>query len=125
MRENQLCNSGAEANEAAIKFARKVSYKNGTMPEKHEIVTFSWAFHGRTMGALAFTVLMAVLLNRDSDLAGVFQKGHFHDYGNLLLAFTMLWAMRSTANLQYSVCEPRRYSSSTVAPVGAMTSRTT
>lgn len=49
-----FCNSGTEANEAAIKFARKVSYEKGC-EGKSEIVTFSGAFHGRTMGSLAVT----------------------------------------------------------------------
>jgi len=49
-----FCNSGAEANEAAIKFARKVAYSHN-QPEKREVVAFSNAFHGRTMGALAVT----------------------------------------------------------------------
>lgn len=49
-----FCNSGTEANEAAIKFARKVAYAQG-LPGKHEIVTFSDGFHGRTMGSLAIT----------------------------------------------------------------------
>lgn len=49
-----FCNSGAEANEGAIKFARKVAYVAGR-PDKHVVVTFSGAFHGRTMGALAVT----------------------------------------------------------------------
>ncbi|MBZ0304071.1 MAG: acetylornithine transaminase, partial [Anaerolineae bacterium] len=47
-------NSGAEANEGAIKFARKVAYEKGKL-DKTEIVTFTHAFHGRTMGALALT----------------------------------------------------------------------
>ncbi|MFQ3565649.1 MAG: aspartate aminotransferase family protein [Aggregatilineales bacterium] len=47
-------NSGAEANEGAIKFARKAAYASGN-PHKTEIVCFSHAFHGRTMGALALT----------------------------------------------------------------------
>jgi acetylornithine/N-succinyldiaminopimelate aminotransferase len=47
-------NSGAEANEGAIKFARKAAYDKGE-PERVEIVSFSHAFHGRTMGALALT----------------------------------------------------------------------
>lgn len=47
-------NSGTEANEAAIKFARKVAYTQDKL-EKHEIVTFTGAFHGRTMGTLALT----------------------------------------------------------------------
>ncbi|HVU10294.1 MAG TPA: acetylornithine/succinylornithine family transaminase, partial [Phototrophicaceae bacterium] len=47
-------NSGTEANEGAIKFARKVAYDSGN-PAKTEIVHFSHAFHGRTMGSLALT----------------------------------------------------------------------
>ena len=43
-----LCNSGAEANEAAIKLARK--HRRGG-----EIVVLEEAFHGRTMGALSAT----------------------------------------------------------------------
>jgi predicted acetylornithine/succinylornithine family transaminase len=46
-----LCNSGAEANEAAIKLARKFGYKDG----RHEIIVFENSFHGRTLGALAAT----------------------------------------------------------------------
>ncbi len=47
-------NSGTEANEGAIKFARKIAYDSGN-PAKTEIVHFSHAFHGRTMGSLALT----------------------------------------------------------------------
>ena len=43
-----FCNSGAEANEAAIKLARKATGKQG-------IVTFQQSFHGRTFGAMAAT----------------------------------------------------------------------
>jgi len=49
-----FCNSGAEANEGAIKFARKVAYNNGK-ENKIKVVSFTDAFHGRTMGALAIT----------------------------------------------------------------------
>lgn len=49
-----FCNSGAEANEACIKFARKYAYANGDEKRK-EILSFTNAFHGRTMGALAVT----------------------------------------------------------------------
>lgn len=47
-------NTGAEANEGAIKFARKVQYEKGAHG-KTEIVCFTGAFHGRTMGAVALT----------------------------------------------------------------------
>ncbi len=46
-----LCNSGAEANEAAIKLARKFGSKDG----RYEIIVFENSFHGRTLGALAAT----------------------------------------------------------------------
>lgn len=49
-----LCNSGAEANEACIKFARKYAYHHGSA-HKTEIVAFTGAFHGRTAGALSIT----------------------------------------------------------------------
>lgn len=44
-----FCNSGAEANEAAIKFSRK--FGEG----RYEIITFENSFHGRTLAALAAT----------------------------------------------------------------------
>ena len=49
-----FCNSGAEAVEGALKFARKHAYMN-ERANKSETVSFSEAFHGRTMGALAVT----------------------------------------------------------------------
>lgn len=47
-------NSGAEAIEGAIKFARKVAREQGH-DDKTTIVAFSGSFHGRTMGAVAAT----------------------------------------------------------------------
>jgi len=44
-----FCNSGAEANEAAIKFSRK--FGQG----RYEIISFQDSFHGRTLAALAAT----------------------------------------------------------------------
>lgn len=48
-----FCNSGTEANEAAIKFARKFHFSAGKPRER--FVAFENCFHGRTMGALALT----------------------------------------------------------------------
>ena len=49
-----FCNSGAEANEAAFKFARRwAGAVHG--PGRHEIVAFRGAFHGRLFGTLAAT----------------------------------------------------------------------
>ncbi|KAH6608200.1 acetylornithine aminotransferase [Trichoderma cornu-damae] len=50
-----ICNSGTEANEAAIKFARKVGKAADASGDKSDIVSFNQAFHGRTMGALSAT----------------------------------------------------------------------
>ncbi len=43
-----FCNSGAEANEAALKYARKATGKTG-------VIALEQSFHGRTMGALSVT----------------------------------------------------------------------
>lgn len=57
-----FCNSGTEANEGAIKFARKwarvqagVDPYDASAEAPHELVSFTNCFHGRTMGALALT----------------------------------------------------------------------
>ena len=47
-------NSGAEANEAAIKLARKYGQLNGGAKRK-TIVTLEWSFHGRTLATLTAT----------------------------------------------------------------------
>ncbi len=43
-----FCNSGAEANEAALKLARKYT-------QKSKVITFQQSFHGRTFGTMAAT----------------------------------------------------------------------
>ncbi len=52
-----LSNSGTEANECAIKLARKLAHGRGI--ENPEIVSFERDFHGRTYGALAATPALA------------------------------------------------------------------
>ncbi|MBX9633538.1 MAG: aminotransferase class III-fold pyridoxal phosphate-dependent enzyme, partial [Magnetospirillum sp.] len=47
-----FCNSGAEANECAIKMARKYHYESGDKG-KFEIICATGAFHGRTLGTIA------------------------------------------------------------------------
>ena len=49
-----FCNSGTEANEAAIKLARKFAYRKGEA-KRTTILSCHGSFHGRTMGALAAT----------------------------------------------------------------------
>lgn len=49
-----FCNSGTEAIEAGIKATRKYFSEKGE-PQRHRIITFKGAFHGRTFGAMAAT----------------------------------------------------------------------
>lgn len=49
-----FCNSGAEANEGAFKFARRWARGIGG-PAKHEIISLRGAFHGRLFGTVAAT----------------------------------------------------------------------
>ncbi len=48
-----FCNSGAEANEGAMKLAKIYYYKQGK--EKYEIITLNSSFHGRTLATVAAT----------------------------------------------------------------------
>jgi len=48
-----FCNSGAEANETAIKLARKYFYSRGI--DKYEFISFKNSFHGRTLATLTLT----------------------------------------------------------------------
>lgn len=50
-----FCNSGAEANEAAIKLARKWATAQGREPERRAILSFRGSFHGRTLAAVTAT----------------------------------------------------------------------
>ena len=48
-----FCNSGTEANEAALKIAK--AHGRSVAPEKIELIALDNSFHGRTMGALSVT----------------------------------------------------------------------
>jgi len=65
-----FCNSGTEAIEAAIKFARRYAARNFAR-NKIDIITFHNAFHGRTYGALSATP----------------QKKYQEDFGPMLAGF--------------------------------------
>ena len=49
-----FCNSGAEANECAIKLARRHGQRNGG-PERFHVISAYGSFHGRTLTTLAAT----------------------------------------------------------------------
>jgi acetylornithine/N-succinyldiaminopimelate aminotransferase len=64
-----FCNSGAEANEAAIKIARRFTReKHG--PGKHTIICMQGSFHGRTMATLSATGQAKVQIGYDPLLEG-------------------------------------------------------
>lgn len=54
-RKAYLCNSGAEANEAAIKLVRKYAADKGRGIDQREIITFNGSFHGRTLATVTAT----------------------------------------------------------------------
>ncbi len=72
-------NSGAEANEAAIKLARKY-YKIIGKPEKYRIISMEKSFHGRTMATLSATGQAKVREGFDPVLEG-FDFVPFNDIG--------------------------------------------
>lgn len=53
MKKVFFCNSGTEANEAALKLARKWGKQQS--PMKHKVITMANSFHGRTYGSLSAT----------------------------------------------------------------------
>ncbi len=50
-----FCNSGAEANEAAIKLVRRWATQQGRAPDQRVILTFEGSFHGRTLATVTAT----------------------------------------------------------------------
>lgn len=73
-----FCNSGAEAMEAAIKFARKYGSGSG----RHEIITMHGSFHGRTLGALTATAQEKYQKGFEP-LPGGFKYAHLNDFNEL------------------------------------------
>jgi acetylornithine/N-succinyldiaminopimelate aminotransferase len=72
-----FCNSGAEANEAAIKLARRYAHDRYG-PERYEIITMLQSFHGRTMATLTATGQEKVQLGFEPLLPG-FRYVAFND----------------------------------------------
>ena len=80
-----FCNSGTESVEAAIKLARKHAQETYG-PQKHEVLTFSKSFHGRTYGGLSATGQPAL-----QDGFGPMLPGIVHaPFGDLGAAQTMV-----------------------------------
>lgn len=64
-----FCNSGAEANEAAIKLARKYAKDQGH-PQRYQIISMEKSFHGRTMATLSATGQDKIKIGYDPILTG-------------------------------------------------------
>lgn len=77
-----LCNSGAEANEAAIKLIRKWATAQGRGPDRRVIVTFRGSFHGRTLAAVTATAQPKYQEGYEP-LPGGFRYVDFNDIGQL------------------------------------------
>ena len=77
-----LCNSGAEANEAAIKLVRKWASAQGRAPDERVIVTFRGSFHGRTLAAVTATAQPKYQEGYEP-LPGGFRYVDFNDIGQL------------------------------------------
>ena len=77
-----FCNSGAEANEAAIKIARKYAKAKGNV-ERYEIITATDSFHGRTMATLSATGQEKFHKGYEPLLPG-FRYGVFNDLESFL-----------------------------------------
>lgn len=73
-----LCNSGAEANEAAIKLVRKWAASEGRPPERRVILTFRGGFHGRTLATVTATAQPAYQAGFEP-LPGGFRYVDFND----------------------------------------------
>ena len=80
-----FCNSGAEANEAAIKIARKYGHSKGI--DKPVIIVMDNSFHGRTMATLTATGNAKVHAGFEPLLPG-FVRVHYNDVDALKMAIS-------------------------------------
>ncbi|HEC73401.1 MAG TPA: aspartate aminotransferase family protein [Methylophaga aminisulfidivorans] len=83
MQQAFFCNSGAEANEAAIKIARKYGHSKGI--DKPVVIVMDSSFHGRTMATLTATGNAKVQAGFDPLLPG-FVRIPFNDLDALRMA---------------------------------------
>lgn len=82
-RRAYLCNSGAEANEAAIKLIRKWATSQGRPPQQREIITFAGSFHGRTLATVTATAQPKYQQGFEPLPGGFVYCPHFNDIAAL------------------------------------------
>ncbi|MEJ5339507.1 MAG: aspartate aminotransferase family protein [Aquificaceae bacterium] len=78
-----FCNSGAEANEGAIKLVRRYFYERGE--KRYRIITFYRGFHGRTFGAMSATAQEKIQKGFEPLLEG-FDYAEFNNFQSVLRA---------------------------------------
>lgn len=61
-------------------------------PKWYSTIYGVWYLIGSVLTTLAFIILAARLFSAVAPMNAVYKPGHFHDLGNLMLAFVMLWA---------------------------------
>lgn len=92
-----FCNSGAEANEGAIKLVRKYFREKGE--ERYRIITFRNSFHGRTFGAMSATAQEKIQRGFEPLLEG-FDYAELNDFDSVLRAIK-----RDTAGILLEVIQ--------------------
>jgi hypothetical protein len=75
----------------AVTFA-SVDWLMSTEPHWFSTIYGIYLMGSQALTALAFLILFALWLSRREPMDRVIGPGHFHDWGKLFLAFTMLWA---------------------------------
>jgi acetylornithine/N-succinyldiaminopimelate aminotransferase len=81
-----FCNSGGEANEAAIKLARRFAANAGRGPERRVILSFEGSFHGRTLATVTATAQPKYQRGFEP-LPGGFRYAPFNDVAGFDAAF--------------------------------------
>lgn len=75
----------------AVTFAA-VDWLMSLQPHWYSTIYGVYLMGSQGLSALAFLIVVALFLSRREPMSGVLQPRHFHDWGNLLFAFVMLWA---------------------------------
>jgi len=68
-------------------------------PHWYSAIYGMYVVGGQAISGMAFTLLVSLFLVRKGPMRGFLQPRHVHDHGNLLLAFTMLWAYFAVSQL--------------------------
>ena len=68
-------------------------------PEFYSTIFGILTLGGQGLSTIAFTILVLAVLSKSKPVSSVIEADHFHDFGKLMLAFTMLWAYFNVSQL--------------------------